>query len=48
MNAGFIDGHVDRLGYWDVMDLNKRTSTGRPMPKHTVWFGNRRADTVRY
>ncbi len=48
MNAGFLDGHVERLGYWQVMDLNQVTSTGRPMPRSLLWFGTRRSNSISF
>ena len=46
MNAGFQDGHVERLGYWQMFDLpgtGVATSVGGPpVPKNAVWFGSRR------
>jgi prepilin-type N-terminal cleavage/methylation domain-containing protein/prepilin-type processing-associated H-X9-DG protein len=48
LNAGFIDGHVERMGYWQLMDIDQQTPVGRPVPTHQVWFGNRRANTIRY
>ncbi len=39
MNAAYLDGHVERLGYWQMMDLSE---TPMPRPVHRVWFGSRR------
>jgi prepilin-type processing-associated H-X9-DG protein len=41
LNAGFLDGHVERLGYWEVMHIDD-TPQLRPMPKKVLWFGTRR------
>lgn len=46
LNAGFVDGHVERMGYWELMDLNRQTVRGRPWPTHQVWFGNRKPGSV--
>jgi prepilin-type processing-associated H-X9-DG protein len=48
LNAGFLDGHVDRLGYWQLMNLNTQTSTGRPMPKQLLWLGARRSNSISF
>ena len=48
LNAGFIDGHIESMGYWQLMDLENLTTTGRPTPNHSVWFGRRRPSTVFY
>ena len=48
LNAGFLDGHVERLGYWEVMDLNRVTPTGRPMPRSLLWVGTRRSNSISF
>jgi prepilin-type N-terminal cleavage/methylation domain-containing protein/prepilin-type processing-associated H-X9-DG protein len=43
MNAGFLDGHVDRMGYFEMFTLDPtRPDTVLPEPKRQVWFGSRK------
>ncbi|HOA75074.1 MAG TPA: prepilin-type N-terminal cleavage/methylation domain-containing protein [Phycisphaerae bacterium] len=45
MNVGFLDGHVERLGHWQMMTPfagGTTTDIGRPIPKASLWFGQRR------
>jgi prepilin-type processing-associated H-X9-DG protein len=43
VNAGFMDGHVERAGYWELMRFQQGR---RPIPIHSVWFGNRKTNSV--
>jgi len=45
MNIGYLDGHVERRSYWEVMTL--RTSS-LPTPNPSIWFGMRSGGTVSY
>jgi len=41
MNVGFLDGHVENLGHWQIFDLDKSNPEGTaPMPKHNLWRGS--------
>ncbi len=37
MNVGYLDGHVERLNYWQMIDIG----TSPPAPVRKVWFGTR-------
>jgi prepilin-type N-terminal cleavage/methylation domain-containing protein/prepilin-type processing-associated H-X9-DG protein len=42
MNIGFQDGHVERLGWWQVMTPqtdSSKTDTEPLMPKPNIWYG---------
>jgi len=41
MNVGYLDGHVDRLNWWQLLDPNAAPQYGhdRLVPKPNVWFG---------
>lgn len=43
MNAGYLDGHVERLGWWQMFTPQNSggttTSVGRPIPKKSIWHG---------
>lgn len=43
MNVGFLDGHVERLGYWQMFTMRPgaTTSGGRPIMKPNIWMGHR-------
>lgn len=44
MNAGFLDGHVERLGWWQMFTPDpSNPDTQPPTPKVNVWFGSRRS-----
>lgn len=36
LNAGYLDGHVDRMGYWELFTLNA-SPNARYLPKWSVW-----------
>lgn len=42
MNAGFLDTHVERMGYWEMFRLNQTVPTNKPAPVIPLWFGSRR------
>ncbi len=42
MNVGFLDGHVERLGHWQMLNLQGATV----VPNQRVWFGGRRGGEV--
>lgn len=43
MNAAFLDGHVDRLGYYQMFTLDPvNPDSVKPTPKHSLWFGTRK------
>ena len=43
MNAAFLDGHVERLGYYQMFTLDPMyPDSVKPTPKRTLWFGNRK------
>lgn len=44
LNAGFLDGHVERLLYSQLMTVNSANPLLKPEPKRSVWVGMRRAD----
>ncbi|GMV96651.1 MAG: type II secretion system protein [Phycisphaerae bacterium] len=48
LNAGYLDGHVERPGYWDLMDLNVTTANGRPAPRPQPWFSTRRSRALSF
>ena len=39
MNVGFLDGHVERLNYWQMMTLD---GDRPPTPNQAIWFGGQR------
>lgn len=39
MNIGYLDGHVERQIYWEVMTL--QPPPNQPIPKPMVWYGPR-------
>jgi len=45
MNVGFLDGHVERMGYWQVFTIQ---NLAKPKPKIPVWFGSRRSGTISF
>lgn len=47
-NVGFVDSHVERMSYRQLMDTKAETPRQRPVPKHQPWFGNRSALTISY
>lgn len=44
MNVGFLDGHVERLGYWQMFTMDGYTA----VPNQRVWFGGRRGGEMRF
>lgn len=38
MNVGYLDGHVERQQYWDLMTLQP---PAKPIPNPLVWYGQR-------
>lgn len=48
MNVGYLDGHVERPGYWDLFSSPAGTTTSmtRPTPKRQVWFGIQRGQNT--
>ncbi len=43
MNTGYIDGHVELLGHWQMFTLNPDDpENASPAPKRNVWIGLRR------
>lgn len=48
MNVGHLDGHVERLGYWQLFDLQPgaTTSGGMPVPKRNIWMGLKRGENT--
>lgn len=48
LNAGFVDGHVERMSHQRLLDTQATTPRGRPLPRHSPWFGNRPSSSVSY
>ncbi len=44
LNAGYLDGHVDRHAYWQLFDL----STSPPTPKRVLWIGQRKGNAITF
>lgn len=42
MNAGYLDGHIELMAYWDLFTLNPANVYSPPDPKRTAWYGSRR------
>ena len=45
-NVGFLDGHVELRGHWQMFTL--KGVYAKPEPKRSVWFGSRRGGTISY
>ncbi|HSW47271.1 MAG TPA: hypothetical protein VLM89_17040, partial [Phycisphaerae bacterium] len=45
MNVGYLDGHIERQKYWEVMTL---APPGKPVPRQQVWFGLRQGGTITF
>ena len=45
MNVGYLDGHVERQKYWEVMTLQ---TPNKPIPKPMVWFGPRAGGQITF
>lgn len=43
MNVGFLDTHVERMGWWKMFTLNA-TPTNKPLPTRTLWVGSRKGN----
>jgi prepilin-type N-terminal cleavage/methylation domain-containing protein/prepilin-type processing-associated H-X9-DG protein len=48
LNAGYLDGHVERPGYWELMNLKATTANGRPVPARQPWFANRKSSSISF
>lgn len=48
LNAGYTDGHVERVNYRKLMDTKKLNVKGRPTPAFGPWFGGRPFSSVVY
>lgn len=44
MNAGFLDGHVERLNWWQTFQMQAAVA----VPAQQVWFGGRRGGEVSF
>ncbi|MDM8006908.1 MAG: type II secretion system protein [Phycisphaerae bacterium] len=42
MNAGFLDAHVERMGWWEMFKMNPSVPTNKPTPVIPLWFGSRK------
>ncbi len=45
MNAGYLDGHVERLDYRQMLDPQ---TVPMPAPNHRVWYGTRRGGAAEF
>lgn len=49
MNVGFPDGHVEKLGYWEMFTLDPdQPEYVPPIPKRNLWIGQRRGDRISF
>lgn len=39
MNVGFLDGHVERLAWWEMLTPSASGSVEAFQPKRNIWFG---------
>ena len=45
MNVGYLDGHVERMMYWEMMTLQ---APDKPIPRPMVWYGLRSGGQVAF
>jgi prepilin-type N-terminal cleavage/methylation domain-containing protein/prepilin-type processing-associated H-X9-DG protein len=48
MNAGFLDGHVERKGYWEMFKIDPSNTNSKPAPIIPLWFGSRRGSDIAF